>query len=571
MRLRLVVATALALAAAVVLPAAASAHAYLTKTVPAASVELSSSPPDVELTFDEAVEPRFAIISVTDVRAHSETDGPIARSPADPDTLVVPLKHVSEGWYLVYWRAISIDGHPVQGAFTFAVGPNAGPAPQFQIPHVAATATATRLIVLKWLAFLSFMTAIGLFVLRMVIAFPVVHRVEGTNLRWVSIAFSVAAVAGLVFIPAYLEESTAIDSLRSFFQFGALVPLWRVTAFGRGWVDAWICFALFCAAAWVAIAVDRPERARRSVASLFAVTGALLAAGAVLLLPPTIGHAAQTSPRGITVMLDWLHLVTGAIWVGGLVGLLVLWRALPVAKRTAGLVVSVPRFSNVALVSVLILLGSGVGEAVIHLPILAALWETSYGEVILVKAGILLAAMAIASVNLLRAKPALGRVEVGERAARLLRRLVSGEAVLVAGAILAASVLSSLAPPPPAFAEEGAAHVKVGPGRVQTTLQQNGYRLDVQIDPNKAAAPDTFALRLTRHGTPVRGASVTLTFAMLDMAMPNVEYQLRETAPGVYVQRKPALVMVGHWGLTFQIAPPGKPPFTALVVDRAGG
>ena len=32
--------------------------------------------------------------------------------------------HLPEGWYLVYWRAISVDGHPVQGAFTFAVGPN---------------------------------------------------------------------------------------------------------------------------------------------------------------------------------------------------------------------------------------------------------------------------------------------------------------------------------------------------------------------------------------------------------------------------------------------------------------
>ena len=51
---------------ALALPAAASAHAYLTKTFPSASAVLDSPPPDVALTFDEAVEPRFAIISVTD-------------------------------------------------------------------------------------------------------------------------------------------------------------------------------------------------------------------------------------------------------------------------------------------------------------------------------------------------------------------------------------------------------------------------------------------------------------------------------------------------------------------------
>jgi len=93
------------------------------------------------------------------------------------------------------------------------------------------------------------------------------------------------------------------------------------------------------------------------------------------------------------VPLDWLHLMSGSIWVGGLLGLLVVWRSLPAARRVAGLVVCVPRFSNVAFVSVLTLLGTGVGASVLHLPVLSALWQTSYGEAILVKAGILVAAM----------------------------------------------------------------------------------------------------------------------------------------------------------------------------------
>ena len=73
--------TALALVTAAVatwlaLPGTASAHAYLVKTVPAASVVLNAPPPNIQLTYDEAVEPRFAIISVTDVDAHQETTGP---------------------------------------------------------------------------------------------------------------------------------------------------------------------------------------------------------------------------------------------------------------------------------------------------------------------------------------------------------------------------------------------------------------------------------------------------------------------------------------------------------------
>ena len=57
---------ALALVALLALPSAAAAHAYLVRTVPAASVVLEAPPASIQLTYDEAVEPRLAIISVTD-------------------------------------------------------------------------------------------------------------------------------------------------------------------------------------------------------------------------------------------------------------------------------------------------------------------------------------------------------------------------------------------------------------------------------------------------------------------------------------------------------------------------
>jgi hypothetical protein len=62
-----------------------------------------------------------------------------------------------------------------------------------------------------------------------------------------------------------------------------------------------------------------------------------------------------------------------------------------------------------------------------------------------------------------------------------------------------------------------------------------------------------------------------LTFNNLEMQMPQQEYQLTETQPGVYSRAAPALVMVGKWGLSFQVAPPSGPSFTALIVDQANG
>jgi copper transport protein len=557
-------------------PSAASAHAYLIKTFPVASGVLNGPPSSVALTYDEAVEPRFAIISVTNTAARQETTGPVRRSAANPDTLVVPIRpHLPQGWYLVYWRAISVDGHPVQGAYTYAVGPDPGPAPQFRIPSIAGSATSPQLLITRWLMFLSVMIAIGLFAFRAVIARVLPRRVSGTNLRAVSVAFVAASIIGLVSIPVYLEFATAVDSLRSVFDVGALVPLFRVTAFGRGYVDMLICFALFCVAAWTTLYLDHSDREHRSVAEIIAVTGAVLAALAVLSIPGATGHAGQTSPRGLSLAADWLHLISGSLWLGGLVGLLVLWFTLPARGRVAGLSAVVPRFSNLALASVIVLLVTGVVATVDHMPALDALWDTSYGVAILVKIGILAAAVVVASGNLLRTKPRLiaarTDAKLGPPAAGLLRRLVGTETVLVAGAVFVAAVLSSLAPPPPAFALQNSALAQVGPGRVAQTVKHGGYVLQVLVTPNKAAAPDSFALRITRNGLPVRHANVTLTFNHLQMQMPQQEYQLTETRPGVYSRAAPALIMVGKWGLGFNITPPGGHPFTALIVDEAEG
>ena len=269
--------------------------------------------------------------------------------------------------------------------------------------------------------------------------------------------------------------------------------------------------------------------------------------------------------------LDGLHVGSGSLWLGGLVGLLILWFGSPSAIRSSVLALSVPRFSNVALVSVLVLLGSGIWASVLHLPIWSALWTTSYGQVILAKASILALAASVAAVNLLGTKPRLRTAGPDAGVVKLLRATVSLEVVLVVGAVFAAALLSSLAPPSKFLGEEGGAIAKVGPGKVARVVHRGPYTLSVLVDPNHAAAPNSFTLELTKNGKPVTGADVRLAFDMLDMEMPTQTYVLAETKPGVYSRAAPALVMVGHWGLGFTVTPPGGQPFTALIVDHATG
>ena len=75
-----------------------------------------------------------------------------------------------------------------------------------------------------------------------------------------------------------------------------------------------------------------------------------------------------------------MHLASGSVWLGGLRGAAGASGARrPGRERVPALSVVVPRFSNVALVSVILLAATGIGEAIIHMPALNALWETGFG------------------------------------------------------------------------------------------------------------------------------------------------------------------------------------------------
>jgi copper transport protein len=560
---------------ALALPAGAWAHAALLRTQPSPSGVLDGSPAHVTLTYSEAVEPRFAIVSITNTAGQDQATARPARSPGDPDQLVIPVRHLERGWYLVYWRVISADGHPVRGAFTFAVGPNAGPAPQFAIPSLSETAATPSLLIARWVVLLSLMCAVGLLAFRLLIARPLLRRVPGASLRAVNVALAASLAAALLAVLAYLELATAQFALRSAFDLGAVVPLMRSSAFGRGYVDLALALVLLALAAALALWVDRPARPIRSVAELLAGSGVGLGCAGVLLMPGLAGHAAQYAPRGLSLALDALHLLAGSLWIGGLVGLTVL-AASAGARRVAWLVVVVPRFSRTALGSVLVLLASGTVASLIRLPTLRSLWETGWGQALLVKIGLLLCALGLAAVNLLRTTPRLeasrNRPTLGEPTTTVLRRLVAGELVLILGAIFAASVLTSLAPPPKALAGIGRASASVGPGAVRRVLTHGRYRLAFAIVPNRAAVPNDLSVQITRDGKPVTGADVVTTFTMLDMEMGQQAYRLAPQQPAVYAKRSlPSLVMVGHWGLTFTIKIPHQAPFDVLLLDKAQG
>ena len=85
------------------------------------------------------------------------------------------------------------------------------------------------------------------------------------------------------------------------------------------------------------------------------------------------------------------------------------------------------------------LLATGIGASILHLPTIASLWKTSYGQAIVAKSVLLGAAMLLGAVNLLVTRPRLIAAErdpsLASGATGLLRRLVGVEVLIVAAAL----------------------------------------------------------------------------------------------------------------------------------------
>jgi copper resistance protein C len=111
----------LATAACLIAPAA-FAHSFLDRASPAAGSEVSGSPPALNLTYTEPVEPLFSTVKVTDSSGTAVNDG--KPTPLEEGrVLSVKLKPLVPGVYNVEWHVTSVDTHKTEGHFTFMVKP----------------------------------------------------------------------------------------------------------------------------------------------------------------------------------------------------------------------------------------------------------------------------------------------------------------------------------------------------------------------------------------------------------------------------------------------------------------
>jgi cytochrome c oxidase assembly factor CtaG/putative copper export protein len=163
----------------------------------------------------------------------------------------------------------------------------------------------------------------------------------------------------------------------------------------------------------------------------------LLIAVAGLLPVPLAGHASSAVDRDVALSALAVHVVAAALWIGGLVGLLVHTR-----KDPALLLMSARRFSALAMCSYVALGGAGLLVATVRIGTRLEAWTSGYGAIVAAKAGMLLLLGVVGALHRRKTLPHLAVHRPG-----LFVRLAGAEVVLIAATAGMAAALSMTPPP----------------------------------------------------------------------------------------------------------------------------
>ena len=188
-------------------------------------------------------------------------------------------------------------------------------------------------------------------------------------------------------------------------------------------------------------AIVAPLRRAAAPVILCTAAGLALASGAML------GHAAAIGgARGAVLLVSQaVHLLAAGAWLGSLPGLLLLLIAVGRQSRASPAASAAQRFSPLGMICVGALAITAAVNAAIMTPGPTALVETRYGLLMVAKAAVFLALLALASLNRFRYTPQLALNTPG--AVRQLGWSVAVETALGLAVVFLAAVLATTSPP----------------------------------------------------------------------------------------------------------------------------
>ncbi|GGU76160.1 transport integral membrane protein [Streptomyces litmocidini] len=374
--------------------APASAHAALTGSDPKDGAVVASAPKEVNLTFSEQVAMSADSIRVLDPAGRRADTGEI-RDLCSGSVVrygVGLRAGLPDGTYTVAWQAVSADSHPVAGAFTFSIG-----APSTTSVALSDQAPGGGLVgalygIARYLAYAGFAVLVGggAFVLVCWPRGASVRAVQQTVVRgW--LALTGATLAMLLLRHPYTGSGKLSDA----FDLAGLKTVLE-TKTGAALTSRLLLLgaaALFVAVLFGAYTRRTDPKEKKDLSFGLALGGTVVAAG-IAGTWALAEHASTGLQPGVAMPVDILHLLAVAAWLGGLTVLLVALYRAPSVERSA-----VERFSKVALGSVAVLAATGLYQSWRQVGSWSALTGTRYGQLLLVKIGLVAVLIGIAWIS----------------------------------------------------------------------------------------------------------------------------------------------------------------------------
>lgn len=440
-------------------PQAAWAHGHLVLSTPAAGAHLVSSPGSLHLTFSEEPELAFSSLRLTTVSGTQIQLSGFMIAPNDKLTVVAMINSpLSAGAYTVHWQMAGSDGHVTRGQFEFVVAAGTVAAEVASTSHDNPVtmppgengfgAASWPYAAIRWLQFIALLLIIGAVAFRqLVLRFMLNEQSsvggamrDSDRLPMIPAAAKSAAQIALwgVLLLTLTEllrlyaQSYSLHGPTAVFDMALVGPMLSQTVWGHGWTLELIGLVL------AFFGVRRAKRHEQ--------WGILTVAAILLAFTPAFsGHASSTpSFAALAVFADGLHVLGAGGWLGSL--LMVIVAGIPAAMRLGGeesgpaVADLVNAFSPTALVSAGLVGTTGVIAAWLHVGSVPALWQTTYGQTLLVKLAVLSVVAATGMYNWLRVKPTLGQDEGAHRVRRsALVELTIGIVVLAVTAVLVAT------------------------------------------------------------------------------------------------------------------------------------
>ena len=554
----------------------------LVRTEPGPQSVVDAAPTEVTLYFSEPVRTQFGGVRVFN-SALQRVDAGQPRF-VDDTTVAAGVKPLEDGTYIVAWRVVSADSHPIRGAFAFSVGaPSASSGTPEEAGRLdtalsgfgsAPASVQAAAGVARSLGYLSALALFGPLVFLLVAwrprraGGPTDRSMTRTTGRMLLRAWPVAAVASVLVLvtEASIEAGVGLAEGLLPSTFG---PLFEGT-FGRVWVVRMVLLvallpllarlARTAAPAGSVGAMAAPDtleagRGRRTPPARRGLLAAATAlAGGVMATPAFWGHATSAENRALAFTSDTIHLLGVGAWVGGLLCLVALvprvLRDASPAERATALARTVPRFSKLALASVALLTGTGTYLAIKQVGTWEGLFGTPYGKLLIAKIVGLAAALVLAAFNLFRTQRRLAaaaeRPEEADRWARRLRRAVAGEVLVTAVVVVLAAMLVSQVPPRTTSAGGNA------PELFQVTRVPVGPDLmDVSVYPARVGpdqAPEIHVVFSSGAGVADEAiAEVTVSLTLVDEDLGPFKYPGAQLGPGHYVVRDFSFPAAGTW------------------------